>query len=99
MIVELGLDVVTRAAFAVAVLFRRVLRIWIAALDHEAFDDPVENRAVIETLARQFLEIVDRVWCGIGPKLYNHIAFAGDRKSTRLNSSHITISYAVFCLK
>jgi len=28
------------------------------------------------------------------------LAFAGlDRKSTRLNSSHITISYAVFCLK
>src|SRR5207248_9736946 len=25
--------------------------------------------------------------------------FAGDRKSTRLNSSHRTISYAVFCLK
>src|SRR5437773_12555428 len=24
---------------------------------------------------------------------------AEDRKSTRLNSSHITISYAVFCLK
>src|SRR5690606_41784957 len=23
----------------------------------------------------------------------------GDRKSTRLNSSHVTISYAVFCLK
>src|SRR6266851_1331216 len=26
-------------------------------------------------------------------------ASPGDRKSTRLNSSHITISYAVFCLK
>src|SRR5437667_4835584 len=26
-------------------------------------------------------------------------AAAPDRKSTRLNSSHITISYAVFCLK
>src|SRR5690242_21306939 len=25
--------------------------------------------------------------------------FAGDRKSTRLNSSHMSISYAVFCLK
>src|SRR5437773_8894657 len=25
--------------------------------------------------------------------------FTADRKSTRLNSSHITISYAVFCLK
>src|SRR5262245_62302984 len=26
-------------------------------------------------------------------------ASAGDRKSTRLNSSHLGISYAVFCLK
>src|SRR5690349_9572798 len=26
-------------------------------------------------------------------------AFAQDRKSTRLNSSHVEISYAVFCLK
>src|SRR5690606_41839574 len=25
--------------------------------------------------------------------------FGGDRKSTRLNSSHVKISYAVFCLK
>src|SRR5256885_4485228 len=29
-----------------------------------------------------------------------HVQFlAGDRKSTRLNSSHLVISYAVFCLK
>src|SRR5206468_13107065 len=27
------------------------------------------------------------------------IAMSGDRKSTRLNSSHDQISYAVFCLK
>src|SRR3712207_6846903 len=27
------------------------------------------------------------------------IAILGDRKSTRLNSSHANISYAVFCLK
>src|SRR5438105_13944180 len=27
------------------------------------------------------------------------VAFRGDRKSTRLNSSHEWISYAVFCLK
>src|SRR5690606_40907016 len=26
-------------------------------------------------------------------------AYATDRKSTRLNSSHVKISYAVFCLK
>src|SRR3712207_8931453 len=30
--------------------------------------------------------------CGIGEE-------QGDRKSTRLNSSHANISYAVFCLK
>src|SRR5947209_18358554 len=28
-----------------------------------------------------------------------HRSHAGDRKSTRLNSSHANISYAVFCLK
>src|SRR5438034_11218034 len=31
--------------------------------------------------------------------LRQHIRFRLDRKSTRLNSSHTVISYAVFCLK
>src|SRR5437773_8489539 len=31
--------------------------------------------------------------------LCDDLLFLKDRKSTRLNSSHITISYAVFCLK
>src|SRR5690625_5332442 len=39
-------------------------------------------------------------WCMIHgyahPRLVNAIK---DRKSTRLNSSHVAISYAVFCLK
>src|SRR5688572_31947150 len=35
---------------------------------------------------------------GSGACQPNHEA-AGDRKSTRLNSSHSQISYAVFCLK
>src|SRR5690554_7136786 len=51
--------------------------------------------------------IMGAVWLGDGvfalaPGQY-HLAtggsFAGDRKSTRLNSSHVRISYAVFCLK
>src|SRR5256885_5648317 len=29
----------------------------------------------------------------------NHVSHRLDRKSTRLNSSHLVISYAVFCLK
>src|SRR5699024_1332423 len=31
--------------------------------------------------------------------LKDMIVITGDRKSTRLNSSHVSISYAVFCLK
>src|SRR2546426_8287821 len=37
-----------------------------------------------------------------GPKTHRRADRAGqrrDRKSTRLNSSHLVISYAVFCLK
>src|SRR2546430_10136978 len=35
----------------------------------------------------------------IGPRIAGVIFAGGDRKSTRLNSSHSQISYAVFCLK
>src|SRR5699024_11349640 len=34
---------------------------------------------------------------GVGDKIT--LPLAPDRKSTRLNSSHVSISYAVFCLK
>src|SRR5688500_19305736 len=34
--------------------------------------------------------------CPAGPQILHE---AEDRKSTRLNSSHLVISYAVFCLK
>src|SRR5438067_10742523 len=38
---------------------------------------------------------------GLGPALRTagERPFVTDRKSTRLNSSHVSISYAVFCLK
>src|SRR5690606_40096125 len=52
---------------------------------------------------------VKQHWRGIGVTLFINwavkpfsMAFLGwllDRKSTRLNSSHVKISYAVFCLK
>src|SRR5256885_13221534 len=32
-------------------------------------------------------------------QFFNDLAHDQDRKSTRLNSSHLVISYAVFCLK
>src|SRR3712207_7165937 len=39
---------------------------------------------------------------GLDPRQYHHgpvPSYREDRKSTRLNSSHANISYAVFCLK
>src|ERR1022692_4988732 len=47
------------------------------------------------TLFRSHVETVPREHGGVGAELPYHL----DRKSTRLNSSHLVISYAVFCLK
>src|SRR5207253_6911386 len=39
---------------------------------------------------------ITRLSSGLGERGFDHWL---DRKSTRLNSSHVAISYAVFCLK
>src|SRR3712207_7532521 len=45
-------------------------------------------------LARELVDLLQVVGRARG-----HVAEHEDRKSTRLNSSHANISYAVFCLK
>src|SRR5256885_3570660 len=45
---------------------------------------------------RRIQAALGRVRQGAGRRLFHE---RGDRKSTRLNSSHLVISYAVFCLK
>src|SRR5256885_10555211 len=42
--------------------------------------------------ARSFANVLHQLWLEI-------VGVILDRKSTRLNSSHLVISYAVFCLK
>src|SRR3712207_8296529 len=54
--------------------------------------DPFNNR-------EELVEFVGEVARLSRGTLRIRIAPAGDRKSTRLNSSHANISYAVFCLK
>src|SRR5256885_7721000 len=45
------------------------------------------------------LEEIRVQYCGVSP-IPKLVPFSdSDRKSTRLNSSHLVISYAVFCLK
>src|SRR3712207_3314219 len=59
--------------------------------------DPVQVEAVCRDGRRILVELSvgELEWEG-GPRFH---AFIRDRKSTRLNSSHANISYAVFCLK
>src|SRR5437773_6644445 len=46
---------------------------------------------------REELAAVERAEARLVDGTYGLSIESGDRKSTRLNSSHITISYAVFC--
>src|SRR5688572_31286439 len=66
----------------------------------------VELRAA--TLGELFVELAHVIAEAIGPRAasdtpapWEHVELEAreDRKSTRLNSSHSQISYAVFCLK
>src|SRR5690625_2290728 len=75
---------------------------------NEINDDPIALSARFITA---FDEDMERLGCtsvDVAPKVTEHIdqiieitqkLIDRDRKSTRLNSSHVAISYAVFCLK
>src|SRR5699024_12110319 len=60
----------------------------------EAAGTPV--KITTTTVNADDVEDIKRVITAYGPDLVLNVA---DRKSTRLNSSHVSISYAVFCLK
>src|SRR5207253_10486877 len=50
-------------------------------------------------LAKERRDHLETVAVGHHDVHQDHVRLQGDRKSTRLNSSHVAISYAVFCLK
>src|SRR5690625_6846106 len=56
---------------------------------HDAL--PISTNSVYTSIV---IGVVSVVACMVGIKVVDR-----DRKSTRLNSSHVAISYAVFCLK
>src|SRR5690349_25109387 len=55
------------------------------------------DRLSVEHRGQELDDAVRLVGPGVREHLVEH--HAQDRKSTRLNSSHVEISYAVFCLK
>src|SRR5947209_12128546 len=83
-------------------------RVFHRGLVHEhLLEAPLEGRILLDVLA-VFVERrgAHAVQLAARERGLEHVAgvhgtfgLAGDRKSTRLNSSHANISYAVFCLK
>src|SRR5437773_1736942 len=69
----------------------------VQALDRRAISGPSGNRSQDEGLVERHLPVIDVSLRESESAL--QVSRGQDRKSTRLNSSHITISYAVFCLK
>src|SRR3712207_1652315 len=86
--VDVVADVVGGPAFAKLLNVLRPMGRYVAA---GAIAGPVVSLD-LRTLYLKQLEL-------IGSTMGTHEEFARDRKSTRLNSSHANISYAVFCLK
>src|SRR5947207_10922634 len=62
-------------------------------------DRSVPPSAIFAPIRKKSIEIVDIANARFLIDSAISLALGGDRKSTRLNSSHTVISYAVFCLK
>src|SRR5205814_3963407 len=64
-------------------------------------DTETTHIADIDLLERAVscLRVIEAIRQPVAPGLAGILQGQGDRKSTRLNSSHLGISYAVFCLK
>src|SRR3712207_7222224 len=80
--------------FPYTTLFRSSREHALEALSSDTFDVVVVGGGI--TGAGVALDAAAR---GYSVALVEKRDFAADRKSTRLNSSHANISYAVFCLK
>src|SRR5205807_7758011 len=71
-------------------------------IGHDAFRTAtgVHAAAIIKAIQKHDHRLADAVYSGVPAHLFGmEQVIEIDRKSTRLNSSHLVISYAVFCLK
>src|SRR3712207_8138691 len=85
--------------FPYTTLFRSAFFCVVLAGRHRVGLDGV---TVTDGLRRAPGRVLDRLLLGLGVDLgaeQDRVGGDEDRKSTRLNSSHANISYAVFCLK
>src|SRR5699024_11308741 len=70
--------------------------------DHRRRGDRRQLLGVVTCTGHQADGVIAQICGGCGDRVLDAFVeghLARDRKSTRLNSSHVSISYAVFCLK
>src|SRR5256885_8434230 len=79
--------------FPYTTLFRSLAEDGVGVADRRFFKWLVFHHAVVTN------RVLAGRLAGEGVVLEGAADAEGDRKSTRLNSSHLVISYAVFCLK
>src|SRR3712207_8603501 len=82
--------------FPYTTLFRSVLPVAVLALFNASHYSRQIRGAMLDVLRQDYLRTAHAKGLSERAVLLRH---ALDRKSTRLNSSHANISYAVFCLK
>src|SRR5687768_18183224 len=75
---------------------RRISGMWLVRMDPGASFAAQLRRAGVQ---RRAVLAVALSLLYVGVTIYGWVLLGRDRKSTRLNSSHGYISYAVFCLK
>src|SRR5256885_8357976 len=94
-VLQLGLRRRASVDFVVVINESQVLALFvrIGFLHRHSYDRPTTKAASQEVFADGGFH-----WAGSSSWIWV-IFVEGDRKSTRLNSSHLVISYAVFCLK
>src|SRR5437773_11426874 len=71
----------------------------VESFHHNVPSPPRSGMISLETMKVRVMETNEVIQTSEVSGFSKFISSELDRKSTRLNSSHITISYAVFCLK
>src|SRR3712207_6938635 len=83
--------------------YTTLFRSWVTGPDTVSRIDPATNTIAATVRVHSPNDVAvghDAVWvASIDDDVLTRIDPVRDRKSTRLNSSHANISYAVFCLK
>src|SRR5690625_3281756 len=89
---EIWIQLLTGSLFGILFAF-----LAIQLLHNEQMKSVIESYGIIQQVRELKLTPVQMISLSVVAGISEEFLFRADRKSTRLNSSHVAISYAVFC--